>query len=249
MSEARQMLLAFTLAILGFFCVSYANSVADVRAAQHTKPTETIVLTKKNTAILRGQVNDKSVAKLEESLKMLSRGLKADEVIYLVIDSGGGEVEAGLNLIDFVHGLPVKVKTISIFSASMAFHIVQFLDERLALRHGKLMQHPGSLGISGPVQNVRSWFKSNEDASDRIDREVAKRLKISFEKYRDLIHDDLWLDGKQALDLNAIDRIVNVRCDATLDGTYQQSSFSFETGPVEYSWSNCPLIREPISQK
>ena len=78
----------------------------------------TITLEAKNTLVLSGPVTSDSVAKLQSEANAMSSKLKDGDKIYLVLDTPGGSVFAGMDLIDHLRALPQKIETITLFAAS-----------------------------------------------------------------------------------------------------------------------------------
>lgn len=201
-------------------------------------------LNKRNTVVLRGVVSDDTVAALEIELMDISLVLKPTEIIYLVLDTPGGSVSAGSNLIDFVHGLPNQVKTISLFAASMGFHIAENLDERFILPSSTLMSHRASIsGMGGQIPGdlVIELNYLLRDLN-RMDRQAADRMSLSLKAYQHLIHDQMWLKGEEAVKMKAADRVIYARCDSSFAGSKEVELGNFMGIPVLGTMSNCPLI-------
>jgi ATP-dependent protease ClpP protease subunit len=202
-----------------------------------------ITLTKASTLSIRGPVNDASMAKASSELLEMSAKLKRDQVIYLVLDTPGGDVDAGNRFLDLALGIPQKIKTLNLFSASMGFHIAQRLDERLITPSGMMMSHRVRIGgLAGQVPGeAETRLKQIQVLTERMDRMVAARMKMSFEDYRNLIRDEYWVSGEAAVTERAADRVVVATCDETLSGdtkTMVETLF----GPLEIKTPNCPLI-------
>lgn len=204
---------------------------------------ETIVLTERNTISLNSVVSSKSVAKLTVELISKSQQLAPKDVIYLVLDTPGGSVEAGLDFLQATKAVPQEIKTISLFAASMGFHMQQALGERLILSNSVLMSHRAAGGIEGTMPGsfntqANLWLNIIKN-SDSV---AAKRMNLSLDKYYDKIRDEYWVSGEQAIKDKAADRVVKVICDKTLEGTsveYQQVFiFSFRSEKAK-----CPLVR------
>lgn len=224
-------------------------SLAMVLAASSAFADEaSLVLSKDNTVALHDSFNYGSMATLQTAVmeKHQSRDLAKDKPLYLVIDSGGGQVSAGLEAIDNLTSLGREIKTVTIFSASMGFQLVQSLGERLVLPNGTLMSHRARGGFYGEfpgnlVTRLDLWLKKIL----RLDTQAAKRMNVSVEKYRATIADEFWCDGVDCVASKAADRVVTPTCDSSLSGVSSfREEWSFWGMSIIERWekANCPLI-------
>jgi ATP-dependent Clp protease protease subunit len=237
----------FLTILLTVFIAGIATSYKG-STAQHK---DSIVLTHDNFIQFSGKVDSQSAAKAQIELANLSAKLSPSDVIYLIIDSPGGSVTAGNQFIDFAQSLPQKVKTISIFAASMGYHMSQSFDERLVIKSTTLMSHRASLGgISGQLPGeLDSRLNNIRQVLDEMDTFVSKRIGISLEEYKKLIHNELWLTGSEAVAKKHADRLVKVVCSPELmDGSRSERLMTM-FGPVVVEFSSCPLITGPLSIK
>lgn len=204
---------------------------------------KTIELKAANTLVLREVVSEQSIAKLSSKLLALSKDLPPDAVIYLVLDTPGGEISAGTRFIDTVHGLPQKVKTITLFAASMGYHIAQELDERMITEHGTLMSHRAKAsGMEGEVPgNAVTRLNAMLRSLDVMDNKIAKRIGISLDAYKEMIRDEYWVDGADAVDQRSADSLANIHCAEDLSGTEDLEVLTL-FGPVTVTFSKCPAI-------
>lgn len=227
--------------------LSYTHVIKATNTPDIRKPTEIITLDKRNTVVFREIVSSKSVSLLMQKLMKLSNALKKSDVIYLVLDTPGGKVTAGNRLIDFAKSLPQKVQTLSLFAASMGFHIAQNLDTRMVLPSSTLMSHRiqiAGLGGQVPGEAVKRLERILRLA-EIMDKRVAKRMRLTLRDYKKLIRDELWIAGHDAVVERAADKLVLARCAANLSDTYSQDiNILFIKGKVYYS--SCPLIPSPI---
>ena len=143
---------------------------------------KTVVLEKGNTVVIRSPVNSKSMSKAMFELNELSFKLNKEDKIYLVLDTPGGSVFAGLDFIDYAKALPQKIITITKFAASMGFQIVQNLDDRYITPSGTLMSHRASGGVSGQFDGeLESRYKMIKENIAFYER-VAKEYKNNRRK-------------------------------------------------------------------
>lgn len=226
------------LFLLGLLIVGSLAKAADV----------TVTLTKDNTIAINDEFDSHSVAQIEKQARELDSRIQSSDPIYLVINSPGGSIEDGLELINNLSHLRRPVITISLFSASMGFQTVEALGDRLITETGTLMSHratggfwgqmPGSLGTRYAFY-LKRVLKMDENA---VRRSGGKLTKSS---YATLVQDEYWCEGQDCIDQGLADKIVHPTCDKSLVGTstisiYQNiiSGFVVE---VMADYENCPL--------
>lgn len=200
-----------------------------------------------NMVVLRGPVSDKNVSQVMQEMRAMSSKLPSKTPIYLVLDTPGGSVFAGLEFMDFVKALPNRVYTVTLFAASMGFHIAQGLDKRYILPNGTLMSHRAAVkGMSGQLNGeFEARYKMIMRSIDFLDFTAAKRLKMPLADYQEMIVNEYWVHGFDAVGEKAADEQVLVRCGKSLQGT-QEVMYNTFFGPVAVSFSKCPLIRAPL---
>lgn len=209
-----------------------------------------ITLGAKNTVVLRGAITETVVAETIEQLYEVSSKLSSFHVIYLVLDSPGGSVDAGNRLIDAAQGLPQTVHTIAISAQSMAAHIIQALGERYVIPSADLMLHRITIhfgkGLKVPGE-LDELTRSVRQLSEMVDKRTAKRLGMSYSAYMRMIYDDRWMNAEQAVKHNWADKIILIRCGKDLLERRDQSTItsSFGGSSVQ-TFSGCPLLRNPL---
>lgn len=224
-------------------------------AASETK-TWNVVLTKDNTLVMNTYFDTDSVAIVAQKAKDLDGILQSNEPLYLVIDSGGGSIEAGIELIQNLNSLNRPVHTVSLFSASMGFQTVQGVKgKRLLLPFGTLMSHKAYGGFRGefPGQlDSRYGYYLRRVAA--LDNQVVKRTngKHTAKSYASLIENEYWCDGADCITQGFGDGLANVSCDKSLSGTRVESEkFIFMGMAVEIQliMSACPVITGVLDYK
>lgn len=204
---------------------------------------ENIILKADNTVSLNTAVSDESITDIMLDVQRLNK-IETDEPIYLVLNTPGGSVFAGINFIRYALTSRRPIYTITIFAASMGFQIVQALPgKRLMAFSGVLMSHRAAVsGVAGQYPgelNVRVNFY--QDISTELDVGVAKRAGITLKEYQALIHDEYYANNEKAIKDKFADQSVGVSCDASLDTTYNKD-FQTVLGPVEVEFASCPLF-------
>lgn len=247
------------LIVLGLMVFSPTKSVSKEESP------ETIVLSNENTIVLDSQVDGESAAAVIGKAKSLdgalSSGLKGplginkDKPLYLFLNTPGGSVQSGLEIVEALRGLGRPVNTITMFSASMGFQLVQNLDKRLILENGVLMSHravgqfAGEFGGQSPSQ-VESRFHLWMKRLTEMDEQTVKRTggKQTLESYQKQYSSELWLTGRESVEKGYADEIVKVKCDKSLDGTTEHHAQAFGL-TITYELDNCPINTSPTHVK
>lgn len=216
---------------------------------------ETVTLSKHNTLVLNDEVNDETVAKISATALVMDEKLDEGEPIYLVLNTPGGSISAGLELIDNLKALGRPINTVTVFAASMGFQIAQGLNERLITSNGVLMSHRARGGMSGefggqsPSQFEQRFAFWNNKIKQLDEITVARtKGKQTLQSYQAAYENELWLTGKAAVDQGYADQVRSIKCDSSLTGTTTQS-FPFFGMIIDLVVSECPLITGPLDVK
>lgn len=213
--------------------------------AVQAKP-DVIELTARNTVMLQGVMTSESTSKVLYEIMQKSEKLEADEELYLFVDSPGGDVVAGLDLIQGIQGLDREITTITSFGASMAFITVQNLGDRIVMPNGVLMDHRAKGGVAGQIPGeVDSRYKFWKIYLQDAIRGVAKRLGMSVAALEAKHRDEWWTEGYNAVDEGTADRVALVRCGKSMMGSHVEEVNTF-FGTLQVTWSDCPLVKAPL---
>lgn len=202
---------------------------------------EVLVLKPESFIRITEDFNDMNAAKFIRDLLTYPSN---DVLVY--IDSPGGDVLAGIRMIEVVRAAKAANPKLKITcavgsAASMAFYFLQLAcDERLVSPTTILMQHQAGVGIQGKLRDINKRLKLYKTLQEWLDEESAKRLKISVEKLRENVVDDWWMSGEEAVKNNAADKIVHVLCSPELAAAPPSK---------ETQKHACPLIYMPIPPK
>ena len=183
------------------------------------QPFEIVELGQENFVRLVGEIEDASASRFIQELYTVSA---KNPSVTVYIDSPGGDVMAGMRIIDAVQGLRavrpgLRLQCYAQNAASMAFIFLQTsCDRRVVSAFSVLMSHQASLGVRGKAGEVETRLDLVRQVLELLDVRVAARLKMSFDAYRQTIVNDWWLVGKNGVQAGAADTLGSVACTAEL---------------------------------
>ncbi len=203
-----------------------------------------IILTPTNSLVLRQEVDDDVVSRL-----ILQMTESNEKTLYLYINSPGGSITAGNNLINAMHGSGKKIICIADFAASMAFSIFQQCDVRLITDTAVIMQHQASTEVKGNVTKLKVELEILEKMARALNEGDSKRLGMTLKDFQAKIHDEWWLICTDAIEAHAADDRTDVRCSKDLAKAHEVQTIQSLFGVAELTWSSCPLATYPVSVK
>lgn len=159
---------------------------------------------------LFGDVDNSMLSKVQNTILE-----SPNKPLYFILNSGGGEVTAGLGIINLIERHPKKV-TIEVLgeAESMAAVLLQAADVRLMNNYSHLMIHTGQIDPpSGSEKDIEAWLKLSKTQDHICDEIVIRRIQkkkpnYSWVKFKQEILNDNYFTSQQALDWNLVDRII-----------------------------------------
>ncbi len=246
----------------------YAFSATSTAAPSGAEGKDVVVLTSKNTLVLNQVVDGESVSDVLEKARELDKGARgnrfvlmakhalrgkpAPQPIYLFLNTPGGSIQSGLELIEGLNGLRRPVNSVTAFAASMGLQIAQGLNgERLIVSHGIMMSHRGAGEFGGQFGGLEPSQASNryrimaQQLKEMDERTVSRtKGKQTLESYQKAYNQELWVTGQEAVAQGYADKMVGLRCDESLNGVTTHS-VDFMGATIEYDLDNCPINTSP----
>ena len=208
-------------ALIGlFFCwmllLTFACSTSHNVQERYDTP-RAVKLTKNNTILLRGEINEQSMYLVSMATLYLNQQLPPGVPIYLVLDTNGGYVTYFERYIQLSRALNGReIKTITIKSYSAGAFLVQNLGERLTTLNGSMMFHEMSMDY--PRMQMRKHILPQVGADlvfiESIEAPIARRLNLTLNEYKKAIEGDWYIDGGfNMIKSHVADRVVLLKCD------------------------------------
>ena len=132
--------------------------------------------------------------------------------ITLYINSPGGDVVSGLQIIDTMNSIQSQVDTVCTGQcASMAAVILSAGKKRMILPHARVMIHQVSSGTRGKVFNMEVDFEEAKRLNDISMGILAKNCSKALEQLKEDTHVDFYMGAEEALKYGIVDEIVGQR--------------------------------------
>ena len=209
---------------------------------------EIITLNKTNTIFINDEINEDSISKAIYKLTHMK-----EDNIYIYIDSFGGNIKHGNRFIEVIEYFSKikKIYCIASYAASMAFIILQKCPYRYATKTSILMQHNIKVSlVNNEKNNIKNYIEYVDNIENYLIEQQITRLKMEKEKFIELVKNDWWITGSQALNKNVVDKLVIVGCDTNIEDTFELVNYEkINNNMIKITkiYSICPLIKNPIS--
>lgn len=129
---------------------------------------------------------------------------------HLHINSPGGEIFDGFTIYNAIKQHKAKVTVyVDGLAASAASFIAQAGDEVIMARHAEMMIHDGIGFAFGNEADMRKTADVLGGLSNTIADIYAQRAGHSPAYWRDLMREELWMNGTEAVDFGLADKVLN----------------------------------------
>lgn len=237
-------LLAFASPAMALDFAPQATQKAEVKVTPKA-PEKGVVLDMDGTLLFRGEVDDETVSKAIFKLNTIK-----SDTVTIFIDSPGGSIIAGTALLQAIAASNKKIRCVASFAASMAFITLQACPERIVMSNSIAMQHVATVGLGAmQIPNLTSFFNLWTRYVGMLEDATSKRMKLTVDKYRDLVRNDLWLIGGESVKANVADRVENVVCSPEMYAKTFWEEVKVFIWTINLEWSYCPLITYPLTVK
>ncbi len=168
------------------------------------------ILNRSRRAYLYGEIDIDLAYKVNRKLRALSVQ-HPRQVILLEINSVGGDIGAGMSIVDTILELKTPVYTIIVGEAcSMASLISIVGKKRLITEHSAWMTHASTTFLCDKVQNAVDRVKYEKKLEAVMDDIYKKHTKLKEEDLETARRGELWLTAKECKKKGVVDEIVKV---------------------------------------
>lgn len=136
---------------------------------------------------------------------------QSNKPINLYINSPGGSVIDGLEIIDSMNFINASVSTTCLgMAASMGAVILSCGEKgkRFALPHSRVMIHQVSGGMRGCYSDLRIELEQTERCKKDIYKILASNIGKTYDEIETLCDRNNWFIGEEAVDLGIVDEII-----------------------------------------
>jgi ATP-dependent Clp protease protease subunit len=171
------------------------------------------ILLRSRNLFLFGAIDEplaKTLIKEILALNILNKLEHENTPILIRINSGGGQISAGLSIIDAIKYVKAPIMTlISGEACSMAGLISVMGDKRIMTKNSMWMAHPPAGGVRHDYfQFEKDRIRSLELYEKIIEQILKKQTKLTRTEIKKAKNGELWLDAKECKKKGIVDHII-----------------------------------------
>ncbi len=164
------------------------------------------------TILLSGQVNKDLAERVIRQLLLLEA--KSSDPIKLMIDSPGGDVDAGYAIFDMLRFVRPEVWTIGmglVASAGALILLAAPKERRIALPNSHYLIHQPLSGLRGVATDIEIHARELEKTRDRLNKLISAETGQPLERVIKDTDRDYWMGAEDALEYGLVSKIVAAR--------------------------------------
>lgn len=204
------------IAAIGLFAdFSFASDTSKINfdTKKNVKKLKTLEADSERTIVLEGYIEPGITDSIVEQMEKLSE--TSNKPIFLMIDSPGGQVDAGFDVVNQIRALK-EDKNLKVIcgirhqASSMAAIIASYCYETYATRRSTIMYHEVSAGIEGKVQDIQDSLAGLVRLNDEVAQDLAEQLGLTLEQYREKTSRRDWeMTATEAAEIGAINGVLD----------------------------------------
>ena len=167
---------------------------------------------KTRTILLSGEINKPLAERIIRSLLLLEA--ESHDPIKLMIDSPGGDADAGYAIFDMVRFIGAPVYTLGMGLVASAGALVLLAapkERRLGLPNSHYLIHQPSSGMRGVATEIEIHAQEIEKLRVKINELIAAETGQKLKQVEKDTDRDFWMNGEEAVKYGLISRVVTTR--------------------------------------
>jgi ATP-dependent Clp protease protease subunit len=159
---------------------------------------------------ISGEITEELADEVNRALLILSS--ESRDPITVIINSPGGSTNAGLSIIDMMQLTGCRIRCVcTCLAASMAAVIFSQGDERIMLRHSRLMLHETKVSASftGGSETLKELTRRLTDTAKILYSLLADRSGRTLKEIEKACSFDNFMSADKAIELGLADKIAD----------------------------------------
>ncbi len=164
------------------------------------------------TILLSGEVNKQLAERVVRQLILLEEA--SDDPIKLLIDSPGGDADAGFAIFDMIRFIKPDVYNIGmglVASAAALILLAAPKEQRLSLPNSHYLIHQPLSGMRGVATEIEIHAREIEKMRARINKLISEETGKPIKQVEKDTDRDYWMNAEESIEYGLISRIVNSR--------------------------------------
>lgn len=165
---------------------------------------------KTRNILLTGEINKEMTERVVRQLLLMDEN-DPDQPIKLLIDSPGGDADAGYAMFDMIRFISAPVYTLGIGLVASAGALVLLaapIERRLALPNSHYMIHQPLSGIRGVATTIEIHAREVEKLRARINQHIAEATGRDVETVAKDTDRDFWLGAEEAREYGLVSKVL-----------------------------------------
>ena len=169
---------------------------------------------KTRTILLSGEVNKPLAERVIRQLLLLEA--ESSDPIKVMIDSPGGDVNAGYAIFDMIRFVNAPVYTIGmglVASAGALILLASPKERRIGLPNSSYLIHQPLSGIRGVATEIEIHAKEMDKLRIKLNQLIADETGQSMKQVEKDTDRDYWMDAPEAVKYGLLSRVAAKRAD------------------------------------
>lgn len=167
-----------------------------------------LVIDNDRAVVLRGVVRTDNISKIIRTIK--DYDMESSEPIFLIINSPGGYIADGFELINTIKSIESRVYCVIETEAySMAAILSQYCHKTYIHKYGSMMFHEAGYSVRGSQSKITSIVDFTNRYLDKLHEDLTKQMGITLDEYALMIQNDWWITAEEAAKYGLVDGILN----------------------------------------